>query len=301
MTLDGVRLEEINISESNYTADNFYAMGQKKFTGMHICQSLFSTKSSTDLDFLEGIQNKSSVKILVIDVDILNQTALDRINQFNNLSVLSIGSKSTKPLVLKMGFNKLRSLTVSGNIKLQDMSNVHLRYLKLINCPIDVIENSCGLIEELVLYDCKNCLFLNYLSSSNVKRLIITKAKFRKLEYLNNLKNLEYIELHYCSKLDDYSEIASCQLLKDVYFEGIKNINDLNVFTKLKNARSLTLFKCGNIQSLSFLNEMPSLERFLFTSTNIVDGDLTPCMRLKTAWSSFGKRHYNIDVKDLPH
>lgn len=300
MIENGIQLEEINISEGKYTADSFYAMGKKKFPGLHICQSIFGTKKSDALDFLDGIQNKASVKALVIDVDLVNQKAIERLYQFENLMTLYISSKSTKPLVLNVCFQKLRSLTIVGNFKLINMGNVCLRRLKLINCPTDVIDTPCNLIEELWLYGCKDCLPFKYMSSSGIKKIIITRAKCKRLGYLSNLKDLECLELNYCSKIEDYSEIGFCLQLSEVCFEGIKKIDDLRVFTKLKSLKSLSLINCGDVKSLSFLNEMPALEDFLFTGTNIVDGDLMPCMRLKSAWSSLGKRHYNINVKDLP-
>lgn len=300
MIVNGVHLEEINISEHNYTADYFYEMGKKKLTGLHIYQSLFGTKQSTTLDFLDGIQNKSSVKILIIEVELANQEALERLYQFENLTGLYVCSKSIKPLILKTCFSKLRSLTIVGNIKLMSVGDGCLRHLDLISCPVDVIDKPCNSIERLFLYGCKDCSSLKYMSSSNLKKVIITKANLKKLDYLSNLKGLEYLELNYCSKIEDYSEIGACRQLQNLYFEGIKRIDNLSVFTELKKLRSLTLFKCGEVKSLSFLNEMPALEDFVFTGTNVVDGDLTPCLRLKSAWSSSGKKHYNINVKDLP-
>ena len=44
---------------------------------------------------------------------------------------------------------------------------------------------------------------------------------------------------------------------------------------------------------------MPKLEFFSFVDTDVVDGDLTPCMRLDYA-GTMNKRHYNIKAEDLP-
>ena len=180
-------------------------------------------------------------------------------------------------------------------------------------------------LEELSLVDCadKRIKIPNFSQLKNIKVLLLQKGsektfeivdKFHSLTVLwcnqmtirsfNAIKATECLkELHvnYCSKLTDISALEKCQSLQIVGFESCKNIQDLTPLTALKNLKQLVLFKCGEIPSLGFINEIPSLESILFTETNILDGDLRPCLRLKSAWSSTGKRHYNINVEDLPH
>ena len=50
--------------------------------------------------------------------------------------------------------------------------------------------------------------------------------------------------------------------------------------------------KCGEIPALAFLNKLMELESFSFLGTDIIDGDLTPCLRLKFA-GFLDKRHHS--------
>ena len=88
--------------------------------------------------------------------------------------------------------------------------------------------------------------------------------------------NLETLEFDHCKKLTDHDEVRAIVSLKRLAFNS-----------------------CGEIPSLRFLNDLPLLESFSFVNTNIVDGDLTPCLRLKFV-GFFDKRHYshrNADIK----
>ena len=55
----------------------------------------------------------------------------------------------------------------------------------------------------------------------------------------------------------------------------------------------------NEIPSLSFLNQMPQIQTFLF-SMNVLDGDLTPCMKIPYVYCERNRKHYNLKNKDLP-
>jgi protein phosphatase 1 regulatory subunit 7 len=60
----------------------------------------------------------------------------------------------------------------------------------------------------------------------------------------------------------------------------------------------LAFNKCGEIPSLSFLDDLPALESFSFVDTNIADGSLAPCLRLRFA-GFLDKRHYSHRRSDF--
>jgi protein phosphatase 1 regulatory subunit 7 len=87
--------------------------------------------------------------------------------------------------------------------------------------------------------------------------------------------DLEVLEFENCKKLTDHDEVKAILSLKRLAFNS-----------------------CGEIPSLRFLNDLPLLESFSFVGTNIVDGDLTPCLRLKFVGFS-DKRHYSHRKADI--
>ena len=120
------------------------------------------------------------------------------------------------------------------------------------------------------------------------------------LDGIETLSDLQELGINYCSKLKDISAIKGCKNLEAIKFEACKHIADFNSLALLKKVKELKLFNCGEINSLKFIESIPSLEHLLFTGTNIVDGDLTPCLRLAHAETN-DKRHYNMKAKDLPN
>lgn len=296
-----IKLEEINLSNRSYDPEYFAAMGQKKIKGIHITRSLFSPKISTDLKFLDGIKDKSALKVLLIDVDIVDSSAIERLYMFDNLLELSIINSSSRSIILNLErFPHLKNLIVRGNITQVGQDKIKLKTLKRTEAKKLDVDLWGNTIEELHLYGIKQLNFEELKNLINLKKLVLTKVQVSDLKDIGVLKNLEEIEINYCSKLINIHQIEECKELRKVYFESTKNIAEFTPLTSLKNLKDLTLFKCGEITSLKFIDSIPSLERLLFTETNIVDGDLKPCLRLKTAWSSLGKRHYNINVEHLP-
>lgn len=65
---------------------------------------------------------------------------------------------------------------------------------------------------------------------------------------------------------------------------------------KLVNLRHLELTGRNEISSLSFLNQMPQIQTFLF-SVNVLDGDLTPCMKIPYVYCERNRKHYNLKIK----
>lgn len=95
---------------------------------------------------------------------------------------------------------------------------------------------------------------------------------------------------------DELSQLTSLELL---YLDGIKKC-DFAFISKLKSLKSLEMNNCGNIPNIMFLNDLPNLTRFVFINTSVLDGNLTPCLRLEHA-ATLDKRHYNIKNNQLPN
>ncbi len=133
-----------------------------------------------------------------------------------------------------------------------------------------------------------------------LKSLACAQIPFSTLSRMENLRNLQKLQINYCTKLTDISALRECLNLKILEFTACKQIKDFTPLSQLNNLERLQLFNCGEISSLKFIESMENLKSLVFMSTNILDGDLSPCMRLEYAGTN-DKRHYNIKAKDLPH
>ena len=254
---------------------------------------------SSDLCILKSIKNKAIIKKIDVFVDV---SSYERLYDFDQVESLRLSGPSKGLISLDVSkFPALEALNLNGNFKVEGLFSSNLRSLLVNESTKCIFTEKCPTLHRLSVAH-SNFWGLRDMSEyfPNLQWIELIQHNMADLEGIEGLSDLEEVQICYCSKLKDISKIVHCQKIKNVYFEAIKKVSDYTPLTRLKNLKSLSLFKCGDVQSLSFLNDIPSLERFLFTCTNIVDGDLTPCLRLKSAWSSGGKRHYNIDVRDLP-
>lgn len=283
--------KDFDDSEISYQDEGF----QKMLTKYRLFKS--------DLRCLNLIENKPKIKSIEIFLDLKDEETLKVLYQFENLENLSIGN-SLEPINYRLdvtAWKNLKSLTTNGNIEIIGLNAINLETLVVNENKKFKIGSCCNALKCLQFIASKPFAFKDFCESVNLNSLVLTQINIQSLEGLGQYKRMENLKINYCSKLTDISALEDCQSLEVVEFESCKNIRDLTPLTTLKQLKHLKLFKCGEIPSLSFINEIPSLESIIFTETNVLDGDLSPCMRLKSAWSSTGKKHYNISVDDLPH
>ena len=298
MIASGIKLMEINLSQRSYDKEFFASLGQMNIKGLYITQSLFGAKLKTDLEFLSGIQKKSELKVLLTNVALSGEKALDYIYLFENLVELSVINTSSKTLFLNLGrIPKLMRLSVSGNIRLIGTETISLEYLD-IHCG-NLTEISSPTVEKLRLSGVNVKDLSGIKGFPALKHLIIIKSTIVCLAPMNNFENLETIEVAYCSRLVDIDGLKTCSKLNKLEFDCDKKIKNYDCLSELKNLRRLVICNCGNIPSIKFIDDMPKLRFFSFVDTDVVDGDLTPCMRLDYA-GTMNKRHYNIKAEDLP-
>jgi protein phosphatase 1 regulatory subunit 7 len=152
---------------------------------------------------------------------------------------------------------------------------------------------------SLTKYNPKNKNLQEFIKLSNLDFLQIVQTQISSLKGISNLKNLKQLEIIMAPKLENIDEIEEIsESLKVLRFENCKNIKNFSYVKCLKNLESLAFSKCGEIPSIDFIREMPNLKRFIFVDTNIVDGDLSPLIRLE--YSGFlDKKHYSHKFKEL--
>ena len=318
----------IDFCADNYPYNNYIADVVEYINENHISKIFVNSPLSekVDISFLCKLNYVEEVKITADCISLeplsyikpkilrlyLQEYPIDFSTISQNLEDLwlfSFDSKYKKQANLNTGIlqcNKLRKLRISN--------------FRQTDC--DII-GQISTLNELSLSDCleKN-LGYEWLSRlKNVRKLRLDRVNFKNIDCLRipsltdlsisnvnidtlfglrrfvNLKNLEIL---YCKKLVDIKELRNCANLRKLEIDCCKKVEDFECLRNLKNLEGLIISNCGNIPSIAFIDDMPKLRFFSFVDTNIVDGDLTPCMRLEYV-GTMDKRHYNIKAENLPH
>jgi len=124
-------------------------------------------------------------------------------------------------------------------------------------------------------------------------RLMLVKPKVSELAGIGRLANLKALSIFRGSELKEiYALKDLSKTLEEVEFDSSKKINDYHSLGKVRNLRKIIIFKSGEIQSLEFVKDLKKLEFISFVGTNIVSGDLTPCVGIKYVGFD-NKRHYS--------
>lgn len=132
-----------------------------------------------------------------------------------------------------------------------------------------------------------------------LKCLGIELSRLESLEGIENLKNIKWLLLGYNRSLQDISALEKVKdTLEYLYIENCGKIKDFSVLKELPHLKKLRLMGKMTIPSLKFFEDLKELEYFHITG-NVLDGDLTPCMKLHCAHCQ-DRRHYNIKDDDLP-
>ncbi|MEW6747665.1 MAG: hypothetical protein AB1486_33455 [Planctomycetota bacterium] len=130
--------------------------------------------------------------------------------------------------------------------------------------------------------------------------LSIVQSPLTSIRGVGRYRLLKRLELSYLTKLES---IAGIEKLNDSRLEILecekcKKIRDHAVVRTVPSLRVVRFNDCGEIPSIGFLDDMPNLEDFRFVNTNVVDGDLRPLLRLKSA-GFFKKKHYSHTPEEV--
>lgn len=276
-----------------------------------------------NLDFLYKIERPDMVNHLKLCGKL---TISDVVYRFTNLEELSYFVENKKTSINLSKFPNLEILVTAQASQLEnlDKSSV-VAYAQYDDGKIkpEIIRQLKGLV-DLRLHGPKDFSFnfienpeklkITFITQCNVKNLCgIERIKnlhllclthcrsISSIEGISKVSNLKKLWIDSCPKLEDISEIKNLENLKVLILENIKKC-DLSFLEEMKCTESLeclVLRNCGSIPSIKFFERYPKLQCFDFVYTNIIDGDLTPCLRLKEA-NTFNKRHYNLKDTQLP-
>jgi|GEM_PF-4659711 len=240
-----------------------------------------------------------------------------------SLSLTSLGDEELDLKILDYAKN-ICTLVIDG--KVSSLNNLEYKLLNLktlcleggkISFDLEVTPN----LERLVLekfdssriFNMDKLLKLDAISFANSKihqDILLPKQSLRKvcfsrcvIEDFNLLNGIQIVEMEIwqCNKITNFSSIRIIQEhLLSLEITNMKTLGkNMTDIIHLQSLKKLIISNCGSLESLSFIKKMSKLKFLSFVDTNIVDGDLNPCMTLEYA-GTLDKRHYNMKNKDLP-
>lgn len=123
--------------------------------------------------------------------------------------------------------------------------------------------------------------------------LELTQANINTLDWLSDFEQLQDLRFNYCPNLNNISSLEkSAKVLKVLLFDHCKHLRNHSYVERLNSLRILGFNHCGEIESIDFIRKMKALEDFRFVGSDILDGDLNPCLHLKYAGFN-NKKHYS--------
>lgn len=278
------------------------------------------------LNFLKGFSEMSAT-ILVVDL-FGNFTDFDNLYLFNNLEELLCMIKNDEIVDLSRFLN-LKKLTT---VKIESFINLNVSPLKEL-CFWGVLTNNFtngklnpNMLSQLqqlqclrLLYHVNDFSFEEVNGLDNLEKVIISQCNIKNLNGIEKFPKMRVIDLSYCYSLNDISsitnlpnlvrlELGHCpkiknlDILRDIptlrvlSLINFKEVN-IDIIKVLNELRCLYLENCKSIPSIKFIDDLKKLLTIIIINTKIVDGDITPALRLKHV-GIMGMRHYNIDTDD---
>lgn len=142
-------------------------------------------------------------------------------------------------------------------------------------------------LEELTLHEPSKEQLASVGQLTGLKRLRITHARPKNIDFLNNLILLEELVLEYVSGFSDLSPLQSLNKLKSLHLENLRKVNDFSGLSDVKNLKYLsidgTLDWKQPIENFEFLNGLIELEVFFLGQviTKTPFPALLPLVKLK--------------------
>lgn len=158
-------------------------------------------------------------------------------------------------------------------------------------------------LEELTLHSPSHEQIAFVSNLWRLKRLRITHARPKNLEFVARLQSLEEVILEYVSGFSDLSPLGELSKLKALHIENVRRVSD---FSGIKNSRSLAYLSIDGtfdwaqpVESFDFLGSMESLEylRLMNVRPPKISEPLIDLLKLKNLTKiMFGMSTFPLEV-----
>ena len=250
----------------------------------------------------------------------LNKTGITRIHlnkqygyEAKNLGVLSsleFIDGLTAPIDLDFSeLRKLRSLKVLG-LRDNGRDVIDLSWFPdLEDCSVTYSKRlrgltNCSRLRELTLanYGSRNKDLSEFPRLSSLEKLVLIKSSIESLSGLGKLAALRHFEAYLMCKLTSLAGLTEARdSLEVIILDHCRRLMNHEDLGQLYQLQKLILGGCGKIQSIRFLESLQSLHFFSFVDTNVLDGDLRPCIEHgNLSYVGFDdKRHYSHKLAEI--
>ncbi len=245
-----------------------------------------------DIDYI----NSNGIDKIVIDRTLDKELSLEFLTKLNNIKYLAISGLTETEYVyyLKglryLAIDPIGFIDVSKFPKLEWISTYHADRIRN-------IENAKSLKSlTLRFYEGKGTdKFIEKASKlPDVDTLVLDRSNISNLDFLKNMRKLKVLILKECRSLSNIEAIKNVSSsLNALKFILVPKIVDYSPLRKLENLIYLNMNKCNKVTNLDFIDEMYNLNTTEIFKTNVIEGDLTPLMRLPYAMVYPNKRHYH--------
>jgi hypothetical protein len=242
-----------------------------------IAVSRFHGYKLDDLNFLSSIPQ---LKALYLQDSIPGISTIQSLNELQWLLL----PESKQKLDLS-NFPKLEVIRGSWNSKLKNLS-------------------SCNSLHTISLskYNPINKDIREFSYLSKLEELEINQSTIECLKGVEKIANLRSLEVSYMPRLQDISSISGLKCsLEKLRFRNCKKVASFEVIDELEHLKELGINNCGDVTSIKFIEYLKRLEHFSFVNTNVVNGDLSPCLKLKNLRhvGFLDKRHYSHKLSEI--
>ena len=164
---------------------------------------------------------------------------------------------------------------------------------------------NCSKLKKIVLHGFNGKNLNEFRQLSLLESLELISSSIENLEGIENLSGIKKIELHYCRKLNNLSNLNTLKNLEILILGNlsalnslsfVKNLNQLTGFSvrdckklvssddvlHLNNLTFLGINNAGVLTSLKPIVNFKKLKRLTLGQTKILDGDVSPILKLKS-------------------
>ena len=252
----------------------------------------------------------------------------DNLYLFENIEILDCFIDNNESLDLSR-FKKLKVLMATRLEPFTGLDNTNIEELKIFGEQGSTLINTkpdpkkLSQLRQLrclrVLYHVKDFSFEEVSGLDNLEMVIICQCNIKNLNGLEKFPKIRLLDLTYCYSLNDISpiknlpnlvslELGPCPKIKNLdilreiptlrvlSLHSFKEVNT-DIIKSVKELRFLYLENCKSIPTIKFIDDLKKMLGLLILGTKIVDGDITPALRLKSVGIT-PMRHYNIDTDD---
>lgn len=140
----------------------------------------------------------------------------------------------------------------------------------------------------------------NLIGSKCLSSLTLLQCGIRSLEGIEIAEQLSSLSLFYCRSLQDMDQLRKqSDHLTYLAIENCPKTQDFSWLNVMHKLQYLKLYGRNTLPNLSFLQTMPDLNTFTF-SMEILDGDLSGCLKIPYVYCDRNRKYYNLKDADLP-